>query len=1058
MAEETVKPTKDASSLKAKLPPPPSPTKDANPASTRPMDVAPQTITHTNVTDQKLPNGLLREQLDRPVGDGPSPLKQLPPEIEHITEDFHPLSRLFGRASQECYNALNDLLSKLSEVSDAPQANGVPVAGTSGPASDASAQMRTRWLEFAHRQRQRFIKLLVVSQWSRRAPDVSQLIDIFNWARKQEELFNFAELSFGNVKRGASVARVPQPNISTALEVLRQDRQPELSDLDYLPSKPLPAKEVLDTLQNLNVLLHVRLNLHETLPPYLRQYSISNGKVTFTVPQEFEVDLAIADEDPDAQFWFQDVRLLFTSTSGLPAGQLGSSIEQRVNSALATHGLAGCFEVLHEFALTLKITTLRQQALQLSRGSWAGALKVEQLNRSLVVQYWSERPGKKSWIQIGVKKGQPAKYESWEGYWPSTLFVKWMRHGKEVHDISLPMDILDASTERILNSIIAQHITSTFTTLKGSTTRSNKQATSLAIPALLKSAVEPAECALRLPPRSNIHFTVLIEPVSGKFVLQPASMTSSRFENELNSLPDPVASLPSLAERWQASEVRQRIKDQVESAGWLINAVPGANRDSVRKALGPDIIEVTFIKKAHWGSSPWHIVIASQPAFESLWLARVTREGGSVQIREKEPLEGLSTTSLLEPGSEWAIQKLEGLAVTTISILTIRRRLMRLGISSSLQQATQPSLISPSSLIIDTKALLHHSGREVQILADSKIILENATYSDTSADVKSLTFVATGRLRKSVAATGVLDGLKGRDFSFTPNGPFSLNLKSELGSSTVVDLLISRLRRIERLGILLNVMRSYNIKCHSVELNTVTFEYATNGLRAVLAFEDSGILKLERLEPRANPHNRIMRSISGRLKSMRSDIATAFNDLLRLLVFTLPLLQTFDALEIGDPGASRSRITTHGVPRYAIRYPQSDVTLTMDLVSHRGEAFWYAVIHPSNHTGVSRPSCSKFVGMFKELSSQSGEGWWGLRSALIATPSGVGDVVMKLDSIARTAAGDRGDSVLNGIIPPTQAQLQTPTKPKPAPQPQQNINQKQNKRKNNQNAEVVVID
>ena len=112
--------------------------------------------------------------------------------------------------------------------------------------------------------------------------------------------------------------------------------------------------EILETIKNFNVLLHVRLNLHEDLPEYLQNYEIHDGKATFTMPGEFEVDLIIADEDPSSQFWFVDFRLLFSSIGELSSSN-HTSVGARVDEALGSRGLVGCFEVLHEFCLTLKI-------------------------------------------------------------------------------------------------------------------------------------------------------------------------------------------------------------------------------------------------------------------------------------------------------------------------------------------------------------------------------------------------------------------------------------------------------------------------------------------------------------------------------------------------------------------------------------------------------------------------------------------------------------------------------------------------------------------------------
>ncbi len=114
-------------------------------------------------------------------------------------------------------------------------------------------------------------------------------------------------------------------------------------------------------------MLSVRLTLDEydKIPFQFRDYSISSGRVTFKVEGEFEVDLTIADEDFEKQFWFIDFRFLFQPAPAELSDRVRQFIEKKVNDALATDGLAGCYRFLHEFVLTHKISEFYRQALDL---------------------------------------------------------------------------------------------------------------------------------------------------------------------------------------------------------------------------------------------------------------------------------------------------------------------------------------------------------------------------------------------------------------------------------------------------------------------------------------------------------------------------------------------------------------------------------------------------------------------------------------------------------------------------------------------------------------------
>lgn len=52
----------------------------------------------------------------------------------------------------------------------------------------------------------------------------------------------------------------------------------------------------MTTLKSLNTLLHLRLTLHEVIPLPLSNYTIADGKVTFTVPNEWQLSITITDE------------------------------------------------------------------------------------------------------------------------------------------------------------------------------------------------------------------------------------------------------------------------------------------------------------------------------------------------------------------------------------------------------------------------------------------------------------------------------------------------------------------------------------------------------------------------------------------------------------------------------------------------------------------------------------------------------------------------------------------------------------------------------------------
>lgn len=171
--------------------------------------------------------------------DAANPFRQLPPEIEHITFGYLPLSKLITRLVQESLNDLTQVVNDMSvlQIAQQPQqsnsnhlqnhVNGT-VAGTS---SQANVQKKLRLLNFAQDRRAQFIKLLVLSQWSRQAADVSKAIDLKVWLDRQKGLYDDAGGWMGELKRNLGPAKMPNPDLRTSLEVLSTGKASWLPDV-----------------------------------------------------------------------------------------------------------------------------------------------------------------------------------------------------------------------------------------------------------------------------------------------------------------------------------------------------------------------------------------------------------------------------------------------------------------------------------------------------------------------------------------------------------------------------------------------------------------------------------------------------------------------------------------------------------------------------------------------------------------------------------------------------------------------------------------------------------
>ena len=157
------------------------------------------------------------------VGPTMEQFSELPPEIAHIgPEAYHPLSKLLARIAQECHNALEDTLHKMSGLSLGQHANGGMMNGVVRQDNpEVNKRKKLLLLKFAQENRAKFIKLLVLTEWGQKSAfDIGKVIDLYSWAKEQVAHMDFVDEQVNQIKILSAYARENNPDIRTALEVL----------------------------------------------------------------------------------------------------------------------------------------------------------------------------------------------------------------------------------------------------------------------------------------------------------------------------------------------------------------------------------------------------------------------------------------------------------------------------------------------------------------------------------------------------------------------------------------------------------------------------------------------------------------------------------------------------------------------------------------------------------------------------------------------------------------------------------------------------------------------
>ena len=375
----------------------------------------------------------------------------------------------------------------------------------------------------------------------------------------------------------------------------------------YLKPPALTLEEKENWLNDINVNLHVRMQLDEfeRTPEPFRNYTIDSGRITFRVEGEFEVDLTIGDEDFSKQFWFIDFRVLYKPTPPI-AENARQFIEGRVNEALATDGLRGCYKYLHEFILTLKIQEFARQAIELNSTKWVDTLFVERLQRCLSIQYWRDCPhsrGVKSWVILGVNNGKNGDEDS-DIDAPSYISLRWFRDGKEVKDAVIDFDVDTISTDALLTTLTSKHIEHLLSSIYNRLLSKPRFARSQANLALNISAREPADSSLTMQLLGKDSASLQINPFSGRFTLNPRTLGLGDAERRLNSLANPAEEGSAALEQIRCYYTMRQLNTRGKCLNWNVLRSPISSEDlkSIVYSGGRsrEAYQAIWMKHARW--------------------------------------------------------------------------------------------------------------------------------------------------------------------------------------------------------------------------------------------------------------------------------------------------------------------------------------------------------------------------------------------------------------------------------------------------------------------------
>lgn len=986
-----------------------------------------------------LPNGIPGTESAHPIANGESGVAMSgmedAPALDQSWrghDNNKKLGVLIDRLAQSCYKGLTSTLSQMSEIRiQQQQPNGI-VPHASEDASSGSLQKKRLLMDFAKEQRDRFIKTLVLTEWCKNEEDVAKLIDLKVWQDSQGQAQARASWAIKQMIANMRPAKVPSPNIEDAMELLATSKVSAVPDLGYLPPKRLTAKQLLKTLRNMNVTLATRLNLHEDLPLHFQNFSIADGRATFTVEGEFEVDLSVADEDPATPFYFIDIRLLFTPASDTLDERLRGYMEAKVNQELSTKGLQGCYDFLHNFVVTHKINVLHSQAEEMVRQKWFDCLKTEHHRRNFILQYWTGMPGPKSWIEFGVSSGKSqALRSSHRG--TSKISVRWFRNNVEMKNEPFDFDWRHVSLEKCVSQVISKHAEWTLTNLRDRI--HDLAGANSGTSAEIGHSDSEAEMTVLSLRRSSLRnpLKVRIEPVTGQFFISPASRRTAEAERRLNS--DPSSDSAKLLLWLICVTVQERVRKQTELLGW--ESTPKLSKqDNLQKVFGEAVRHISvYTPSRAWGDH-WALAITVDLSGERYWtvsLSEKRNEQDGTTTKSITSARRIQTrvASLEEnAASRMSLMRIKRLAVVEVAFSTLAKQLKDMRIPYSLEhgttkldaeQAADSSMSPTTAMFIRFSNLMKSPPKKATKPWASEIIrLTHHGITSDSDDVEGSEANIRHDLRLTLESGSMkslqqhLSQSKDRNLMNNSSGGLALRFVTPFGEP-FVEQIKRRLQTVERLDRAVAALKKRSWKCTQLGLSRIAFVYnQTPELSAQLDFSNDGSLpaRLKLLPPNMNPQKPIRVSLE---KGFNADAKHGFDQLVFLLQFTLPVWQALEHIETSNPGDQRLAVHHRSSIYYSLKYsspaPACEFAVRMrEKPEADGKSFRWFIEKPRSPESDSKQDDSvaryaglpdEFVKILIKLWRTKGDHWQGVGNGVVADSRGVGAALTQLDQTVR---------------------------------------------------------
>ncbi|KAH7102870.1 MED14-domain-containing protein [Auriculariales sp. MPI-PUGE-AT-0066] len=345
-------------------------------------------------------------------GEGPS-AELLESELPMVMDGQVPLRDIITRITQEIYA---DLINQSETLG-----------------SQDEVQRKRQICSFVIQAKRQIVKLLAIVKWARDAHDVQKSMNITAFLMDQNQQFTQVVGAIDAVREGLKATRLRNHDILTSLDVLSTgtyQRLPRALKDPFIPPAPFTNPQVTKTMSDFEDLMQFRLQMDEILPAEMQNYRISDGRVAFLVPDQFEVAVCLLGARPEDGWFFVSAEFQMNVLGDatvtqefprVPPTHLKNLITDEANGRMGLYvplpvdpnippelqpprpklpdgvtdaPLVRLYNFMHMMSLTYHLEILAHQAGRLRSLGWAEHLRIEMSNdrRTLTASYWLRKP------------------------------------------------------------------------------------------------------------------------------------------------------------------------------------------------------------------------------------------------------------------------------------------------------------------------------------------------------------------------------------------------------------------------------------------------------------------------------------------------------------------------------------------------------------------------------------------------------------------------------------------------------------------------------------------